>query len=510
MSLLVKKIMFLSGLIGLLLFSPASGGAEEVRDQKPALVRLHVAGQKPDYSSPWKREREENRSGYGCLVAPGRILTTADIVKDATMIKVEKRGEKRYYPGSVAAIDYDVDLALITVEDESFFDDLFPLELAEEADLDQPVQFLVFVEPDRVRAIPGSIVRVSVGEYYLSPARFLTFGAAVNFEDRGGGWSEPVISEGRLVGMTMTYDPQRQYAVIIPAPIIRRFLAAAGPKGYAGFADQGFSVAPTRDPAFRKFLGLAGIDGGVYVTSIIPRSSADGVLKKGDVLLAVDGRPLDLEGYYEDPRWGRLDYRDLFTRYYSPGDRVKLEVVRQGETIKLEMVLSRWLLSDYLIPPYSAGELPEYLIVGGAIFQELSRDYLRVWGSQWARRGNKKLLYHNYYNSRRIRSGRERIVLLNRVLPDQVNLGYQDLEDLVLVEVNGRPIGKIADLDKALRSPDRGFHRFIFEEFDREMIFRASDLETADFRIARQYGIPELRYLRSDPPPSNSVLSPGF
>ena len=101
-------------------------------------------------------------------------------------------------------------------------------------------------------------------------------------------------------------------------------------------------------------------------------------------------------------------------------------------------------------------------------------------------------------------------MLLNRVLPDQINLGYQELEDLVLAEVNGRLIGKIGDLAEALRFPDRGFHRFIFEEFDREIIFRASDLETADLRISLQYGIPELGHLRSDPPPSKSELNPGF
>ncbi len=492
---LPRNYQVLLGLAGVLLSATPAGGSQPAPAAEPAPVRLHVACQEPDYSSPWKRSREENRSGYGCLVAPGRILTTADIVKDATMIKVEKRGEKRYFPGRVEVIDYDVDLALISVGDESFFDDLVPVELAEEVELDQPVQFLVFAEPDRIRAIPGAIVRVSVEEYYLSPARFLTFGAAVNFEDRGGGWSEPVVSEGKLVGMTMTYDPQRQYAVVIPASIIRRFLAAARPEGYAGFPDQGFSVAPTRDPAFRAFLGLTGRPGGVYVTSVFPGSSADGVLREGDVLLAVDNRPLDLEGYYEDPLWGRLDCRDLFTRHYSPGDRVELEVVRQGEPRRLEMVLGRWLLSDYLIPPYSSGVPPEYLIVGGAIFQELTRDYLRQWGSQWARRGNKKLLYQNYYNARRPGPERKRIVLLNRVLPDEVNLGYQGLEDLVLAEVNGRPIGEVADLAEALRSPDRGFHRFTFEEFDREMIFKVPDLEKADPRIALQYGIPELRRL---------------
>ncbi len=490
-----KRYLALLGLAGLLLLPFSTNGSAAGPAAEPSLVRLHVASQKTDFASPWKREREESRSGYGCVVAPGKILTTADIVADATMIKVEKRREKRYFEGRLEVIDYDVDLALITVDDASFFSDLPPMELEEEVELDQPVQFLVFEEADKIRAIPGSLVKASVEFYYLGVERFLALGASVNFEDRGGGWSEPVVSEGKLVGMTMTYDGQRQYATIIPATIIARFLSAVGPEGYAGFPHEGFFGSSTRSPAFRKFLRLPHDAGGVYVAGIYPRGSAAGLLEEGDVLLAIDGRALDAEGYYEDPRWGRLDYRDLITRFYRPGDRVRLDLIRAGEPGEVEMNLRRWQLADYLVPPYSFGTVTKYLIVGGAIFQELTLDYLKEWGNQWRLRTSKKLLYQYYYNLRRPGTDRERIVILNRVLPDEVNLGYQGLEDLVLASVNGRPIAKIEDVSAALKSPEGGFQRFRFEEFDREIVFGAAELAEADERISSQYGIPRLRRL---------------
>lgn len=490
-----KKYLSFLGSAGVLLApvpATASGPAPAV---EPSLARLHVAYQETDYSSPWQRKREGRRSGYGCVVLPGRILTTADIVKDATMIKVEKRREKRYYEGRISTIDYDINLALITVDDDSFFDDLPPTALEERVEVDQPVGVLVFEEPDRIRAIPGSIVKASVELYYLGVERFLTFGASVNFEDRGGGWSEPVVAGGKLAGLVMTYDNQRQYASIIPAAIIARFLEAVGPEGYAGFPHEGFSGTPTRAPVFREYLNLPEGSGGVYLTAVFPKGSAAGVLETGDVLLAVDGRSLDAEGYYQDDRWGRLDYRDLFTRFYRPGDRVALDLIRDGEPVGVGMELRRWRLEDYLVPPYSCGVPTKYLIVGGALFQELTVDYLKKWGNKWSLRADKKLYYQYYYNLRRPEPGRERIVVLNRVLPDEINLGYQGLDDLVLSRVNGRPIAKIEDVAEALGFPERGFHRFTFEEFDREIVFRAADLEEADRRIAAQYGIPELRLL---------------
>lgn len=491
-----------SGKILLLLLLAGTGGLPAAAEARPvpagevSPVRIHVTYQHTDYVSPWNRKREESRSGYGCPVAPGKILTAADIVKDATTIRLEKSGESRYFPGRVALVDYDVNLALLAVDDDSFFEGLAPVELADLVKPDQPVQFLVFEEPDRIRAIPGSIVRISVERYFLGLNRFLALGAAVNFEDRGGGWSEPVVSGGELVGLTMSYNGSRHYAVVIPAAIIRRFLEAAGEESYSGFAHEGFAGSPTRCPALRSFLRLPEDSGGVYVTSVYPRGSAAGVLERGDVVLSVDGRPLDAEGYYEDPGRGRLEYRDLFSRHYSPGARVELEVVREGEVSRVGMELRRWLLSDYLVPPYGTGEDAEYLITGGAVFQELTLDYLKEWGANWPLVTNRKFHYHYHYNARQSLPGRERIVILNRVLPDEINLGYQGLEDLVLAGVNGRPISRIADLAEALEHPVRGFHRFTFEEHDREIVFRAGDLDAADARISRQYGIPRLRLLR--------------
>lgn len=491
----VKIYLTVLGLTGILLSPWPAAASSPAPAAEPSLVRLHVTYQETDYSSPWKQRREDSRSGYGCVVSPGRILTTADIVKDATMIKVEKRRDKRYYQGRIEVIDYDVDLALLSVDDDSFFADLHPIELEERVEVGQPVQVLIFEEPDRIRSLPGTIVKVSVEHYYLGVERFLTFGAAVNFEDRGGGWSEAVISEGKLAGLMMTYDGQRQYAVIIPAAIISRFLAAAGSEGYSGFAHEGFSGTDTLAPALREFLRIPDGAGGVYVTDVYPRGSAAGVLRPGDVLLEIDGRPLDAEGYYEDPLWGPLEYRDLITRFYRPGDRVELKLIREEEELQVEMELRRWLLSDYLVPPYSCGFSTRYLIFGGAIIQELTLDYLKEWGGQWRQRANKKLFYQYYHNLRRPLPGRKRIVLLNRVLPHEINLGYQGLEDLVLAEVNGRPISQIGDVAEALGFPEGGFHRFVFEEFGREIVFPAEGLEEADRQISLQYGIPRMRLL---------------
>jgi len=452
-------------------------------------IRLHVTYQEKNHSSPWKQKKAASRSGYGCVLSSRRILTTADIVKDSTMIKVEKPAGKEYYPGRVEVIDYDVDLAVVSVEDESFFDGLRPVEMDPRIRIDQPVKFLVMENSNKIRAIPGEIVKISVEDYFLGPDKFLTYGAAVNFEDRGGGWSEPVFSGGRLIGLTMSYSGKKQYATIIPASIISRFLAADLPGGYIGFPHHGFTGAGVRDPVFREYLGIPPEVGGLYISSIYPGGSADGVLQEGDVLVAVDGFPIDVDGYYTNPDWGSIDYRDLFSRFHSPGDEIEVELFRGGKKLRKKLKLVRSELSDYLITPYSSGESPEYLIIGGLIFQELTADYLKDWGEKWQTKANKKYLYYYTYHSRRPEPGRDRIVILNKILPDPINLGYQGIADLVLAQVNGRSISGIGDVSEALNHPEKGFHRFTFEEFDRELILPVNSIPEADLRIGEQYGI---------------------
>ena len=467
--------------------SVLGGGALDQVENGP--VRIQVTYQENNYSSPWKQKKAGSRSGYGCVLSSRRILTTADIVKDSTMIKLEKPGGKKFYPGRIEVIDYDVDLAVVSVEDESFFDGLTPVEIDQRIRIDQPVKFMVMENSNKIRAIPGEIVKISVENYFLVPDTYLTYGAAVNFEDRGGGWSEPVFSNGKLIGITMSYSGKKQYATIIPASIISRFLAADLSGGYIGFSHHGFVGAGVRDPVFREYLHLPPDSGGVYISSIYPDSSADGVLKEGDVLLSVDGFKIDVDGYYKNPDWGSVDCRDLFSRLHSPGEEIEVEIFRGGEKLKKKIKLSRLDRSDYLIPPYSNGEPLEYLIVGGLIFQELTADYLKEWGENWQTKANKKFLYFYTYHAHRPEPERRRMVILNKILPDRINLGYQGKADLVLAEVNGRPISVIGDVKEALNHPEGGFHRFTFEEFDQELILPVASLPEADRRIGEQYGV---------------------
>jgi hypothetical protein len=477
-----------------LLPSPLRGGEKE-RENAAAnsVVKLYVTYQEYEAASPWKKRDNKSRSGYACVLPSKRLLTTADIIKDHTLIEVEKSSSGEYFTAQVVAVDYDVDLAVLAVDDGSFFSDLEAVEFDPDISVDQAVQFMVFDDSGQVRAMPGSIVQIMVDEYYLGMNDYLLFGATASFEGRGGGWSEPVFSEGKLVGLTMTYSSEKQYAKIIPASIILHFLDAIRDGRYAGFPHHGFWYAVLRNPDFREFIGLPPGVEGVYVRHIIPGGSADGVLEVGDVVTSVDGYRLDWDGNYRHPEWGKLDFRDRISRYHYPGDVIELGIFRDGTAMKKEMKLKRLDQSHYLIPLICCDRRPKYLIVGGLVVQELTVDYLKAWGEKWQDRANKKFLYYYRYKLQDQQPDRKRIVFLNKVLPDDINVGYQDMDNLVLSSVNGRAISTIEDVGEALLAPENGFQRFTFEEYGREVVLDDERLPEADSRISARYGIDRLR-----------------
>src|SRR5439155_19875834 len=139
---------------------------------------------------------------------------------------------------------------------------------------------------------------------------------------------------------------------------------------------------------------------------------------------------------------------NLATRKKWAGDALKLKIWRDGAE---QQIIYRLPKADYkskLVPDAVYDQEPEYLIVGGLVFQPLTDAFLQSWGGDWKRRAPFRLFYYNNQNPTRERPA---LVLLSQVLPDIYNLGYQDLKYLVLDEVNGQKISRLPELKEALQ-----------------------------------------------------------
>jgi hypothetical protein len=66
-----------------------------------------------------------------------------------------------------------------------------------------------------------------------------------------------------------------------------------------------------------------------------------------------------------------------------------------------------------------------------------------------------------YYDAGEPSEEKREVVVLATVLADKVNVGYQDLEDVIIVEVNGKNVAELKDLVEAVEGNEGRFHVFV-------------------------------------------------
>ena len=79
-----------------------------------AVVKIEAGTAGRSFVLPWV-VISDGGNGSGAVVSPGRILTCAHCVADATMIRIRKNNEDAIYHAEAEFVDHDRDLALLRV-----------------------------------------------------------------------------------------------------------------------------------------------------------------------------------------------------------------------------------------------------------------------------------------------------------------------------------------------------------------------------------------------------------
>jgi hypothetical protein len=69
---------------------------------------------------------------------------------------------------------------------------------------------------------------------------------------------------------------------------------------------------------------------------------------------------------------------------------------------------------------------PPYVVLGGLIFQELSRQYLKEWGGNWQKDAPQRLVYLDRFQGELFPDGNRRVVVMTQVLPANSTIGYDE------------------------------------------------------------------------------------
>lgn len=279
--------------------------------------------------------------------------------------------------------------------------------------------------------------------------------------------------------------------------------------------------------ALRRTLGLEDLDGGVRVCGVRDEdgeekkdeevtneeekstddTSKGDKLKANDVLLAIDGIPIGYDGTIQLSATRpdeRINFRSLVT-CQRVGSKVLLDVLRDKQRKELEVVLDT---CQFLVPQYDGFDAcPLYTVCGGCVFCEYTMR-LRfpppfVSGASYyfltlcqsisstapltvplisEKKSNKISSFSQYF--RKQRTGNEQLLVLHKVLNDEVNVGYHGWRNMILKSVNGYTPKNIQELVDIIVRKVKGktveFHVQSMESEDADWIICMDTQEVLD------------------------------
>jgi hypothetical protein len=473
----------------ILLIGHWAWGAELGAITDKSILRVNSTNQAYDFIKPWNKKPPVSRRGLGTVLEGGRVLVSAELVANSNYVELEKAMTAEKCPAVVDRVDYDCNLAIVRPENTEFLKNMVPIPLDKSVHTGDEVNVLQLESNGEVIQTTGQITSCVVGGYPLENTALLLCKLRISLQQRDGSFTLPAVHDGALAGILMRYDSRNQTADLVSLPVIRRFIE----EGFRGFPLMGLSFTSLRDPQFRRFIGL-NEPGGIYVSDVVAHGAASKAgIQKGDVILSVAGRPLDQDGNYEDPEYGRILFSHL-TNSIPLGTKIDVKIMREGSmrTIPLTMELpdrSR-VVSRY----FCADKAPRYVILGGLVFLELSRPYLQEWGLDWMKKAPQRLVNADAFQNE-LPEDRGKIIVLSDVIPTPDTIGYESLKNLIVTNMNGIPIKSLDDIVEAAKVPIKGFDKIEFEEDPKCIYLDATSINSHREALAKEYELPALERL---------------
>jgi len=297
----------------------------------PAVVT--VVGTIPGQQTFFGQTSDQNVSGSGFFVSDqGYIITNSHVVEGTTAVSIILSDGSEQSAAVVGGDKYN-DIAVLKADGP-----VPSVAALGNSDALQPGESVIaigsplgdFKNTVTVGVVSATGRSIDTGDGYQIEGLVQT-DAAINQGNSGG----PLVNlAGQVIGVnTLIVRGSGSGAVAeglgfaIPIDTAQAVAAQIIDKGYFAHPFLGIAYQPI-SPAIARAYSLP-VQWGVYVSRVAANSPASQAgLQRGDIITSVGGVALDEQHSY------------LNTLYaYQPGDRVSLEIVRDGKTLELEVTL---------------------------------------------------------------------------------------------------------------------------------------------------------------------------
>ena len=476
---------FVRSLIALSLFASTIAEAEpDVR--RDSVVKIHTSQTKPDPFRPWTTRQPQSmrHMGTGFVIDGDRLITNAHVAEFADEILIESDNLPRKVTAHVEHIAYDVDLAILRVDEPGFFD-LHPAVTFATALPDDQAAVTVIGYPiggEVMSTTAGVVSRVEYGRYWNGHQGLqIQVDAAINGGNSGG----PAFTDDRCIGMSMaSYDDSKAdgIAYLIPALVIERAMNDFADGTYEGGPKLDAKLVTTESPDRRQSLSLSAQDSGMTVLE----SAEETGLQRWDVVAKIGDIPIDDQGY-GTVQGKRLQYPAIMEFAAAGSTELPLEIIRNGERIPHTATMTTEL-GNRLLFPRAADMKFEYFIHGPFVFIGANQHHSRLasdetWGPA--------LIYQQSPLAARCYDqtafdDEQIVILASPPFPHRIMRGHEDIQALsTLDSIDGVKVRNIVHARELIRKHQGEFIELEFadKKMDRVLRLNADALAAATEEI---------------------------
>ncbi|KAG2255713.1 hypothetical protein Bca52824_075007 [Brassica carinata] len=432
---------------------------------KNSVVKVFFASRDYSRTRPWETHTERC-SGSGFAISGKRILTNAHVVEvlnEHTSVHVKKRGSTIKYKAKVQKIAHECDLAILEIDSQEFWKGMNPLELGGIPPLKKAVFLLCLGYKlnticsnagNRIWITKGLVSSFETKKYLHSDTELLRI--QIDATIKNGNSGGPVILENKVVGVAYEGSQiQRK-----PLSLNLCFLVVTGDEEsdqQAVFCSLGLSYQSIKNAQIRNHFKMSSEMTGSLINKISLWSGAYGILKKNDIILAIDGVPIlfmfDAVPFWENER---ISFYYLISMK-KPGETSMIKVLRRGKeheyNINLKPVKPHVRVQQYY-------KRPSYYIFGGFVF----------------------VPNHNLSESE------EQHVIISEILEDDINQGYESFKDLQVEKVNKVKVKNLRHLFELIE--ENGTQNLSIDlEDDKVLVLNYESAKKADSIILKRHNI---------------------
>ena len=456
-----------------------------------SVVKIFATVRYPNPYQPWTKDSPEDQTGSGVVIEGRRILTNAHVVDYASQVQIQANQAGDKISATVEAIAPGIDLAVLKLDDEKFFDTHPPLARAKTLPgIKDTVLTYGFPEGGNSLSITKGIVsRVEFTPYNFPVSGLrIQIDAAINPGNSGG----PAAVGDRMIGLTFSrLNEAENIGYIIPSEEIDLFLQDIADGHYDGKPAMYDELQTLENPALRAFLTLPPNVEGMVVHKPYKNDPVY-PLKEWDVITKIGDTPVDDQGMIKLGDDLRVHFQ-YEIQHIATNGTVSLTIVRAGKELKVNLPVS----ANYprLIPGLNS-TYPSYFICGPLVFSTATDGYLggllrtKYGATVMSRLSSLANPLVTRISDQPAFPGESLVIIASPFFPHKLAKGYDNPRAQVVKAVNGIPVKNINHLVEILRDAKEEFITIqCHTRYGETMIFPRAQMVAATDEILTDNGV---------------------